>query len=179
MDDAGRRRFREMSVDELRRQVDMATAHIRSLRQGMMAANGMVLEGVDAALPRVPQGQAHRALEQIMDMLPLIQLTDEERARCKPVNPRQREENDAKLEELLEMDPDEFNAAMQENGLEYTYDDLLDLQEQGEKTRLLGIVQAEMEQLVEAMNVYRATLEERMQGLLAKAGVPATEGDPN
>lgn len=170
--EAARRRFKEMPLDEFRRRVDLAVAYVRDLRQGITAATGMVLEHVDRAIPVLDKEAAEAAFNQIMEMLPLIRLTPEERAeRAKrpPISEEQREATERALEAMIEMDPDEFNECMKESDLAFTHDDLLALQEEGEKIRLLGLVQDEVSALIPALLTLRETLADRAREILSGA----------
>jgi hypothetical protein len=170
MSDDARRRLREMPLDELRRRVDLAVAHIRGLRQGVVVTNGMVLEHVDGGLPVLDREQTNRALNETLEMLPLVRLSPEERAELKPLDDEERRNaTDAALEAMLEIDPEVFNEQMREAGLEYTHDDLVRLQEEGEKIRLFGVLQAEVEALLPALTELRSTLGEQAAGALSEA----------
>lgn len=171
MDDDTRKRFREMPLDEFRRRVDLAISYIRDLRHGVAAATGMVLERTDRVLPLLDKEQAESAFNQIIEMLPLLRkpLTPEERAKMKPLSEEQREAMEEALEEMAEMDPDDFNECMKEAGLEYTYNDIVALQEEGEKIRLLGLIQDETQALTAALVELQNTLGERAKEILAGA----------
>jgi hypothetical protein len=170
--EAARQRFKEMPLEEFRRRVDLAVSYVRDLRQGITAATGMVLEHVDRAIPVLDKESAEAAFNQIMEMLPLIRLSPEERAeRAKraPISEEQREATERALEAMLEMDPDEFNECMEESELPFTHDDLLALQEEGEKIRLLGLVQDEVSALIPALLTLRETLAERAAEIFSGA----------
>ena len=165
-----RRRFQEMPLGEFRRRVNLAVAYIRDLRQGIAAATGMVLEHADMKLPLIDKEQAEAAFSQIIEMLPLIKpLPPEERAKLKPLSQEQRDAMEDALKAMIEMDPEDFNTCMKESDLPYTHEDLLMLQEEGEKLRLLGLIQDEMQALIPALVELRATLGERARELLAGA----------
>jgi hypothetical protein len=170
--EAARQRFKEMPLEEFRRRVDLAVSYVRDLRQGITAATGMVLEHVDRAIPVLDKENAEAAFNQIMEMLPLIRLSPEERAeRAKraPISEEQREATERALEAMIEMDPDEFNECMKESELPFTHEDLLGLQEEGEKIRLLGLVQDEVSALVPALLTLRETLADRAREILSGA----------
>jgi hypothetical protein len=169
MNDNARKRFRDMPLDEFRRRVDLALTYLRDMRRGIAAATGMVLEHEDRALPVLDNGHAELALKQLTEMLPLVRLSPEERAQMKPMDRHQRDAMEGALEEMAEMDPDEFNEYMKEAGLEYTHEDLVSLQEEGEKIRLLGLVQEETEALVPALAELQSALGERARNLLTGA----------
>jgi hypothetical protein len=105
-----------------------------------------------------------------MEMLPLIKpVPGEKRAKRQPLDQEQRDAMEDALAAMIEMDPDEFNECMKESGLAYTYEDLLSLQEEGEKLRLLGVLQEETQALIPAIIELQKTLGERAKELLAGA----------
>jgi hypothetical protein len=139
-------RFAALSVPEFRRRVDVAIAYVREIRREVAVHMGMTLEQSPMPIPALDKERAERAFQDIIEMLPLLRapLSPEERAKLHKVSPAEREQMRELVEEMA-ADPEAFDEAAEELGIDVSSEQVLEIRDSMLKTEMLSELQGEVQ----------------------------------